>query len=328
MRMLTDKLFRDVLYRPAAAEEADELLIVSGYVTAGMVERHVEALVKGMNEGHIQRSPRISVLVGMASHGIEAVQHHGLCDVVRRFPDTVSCSYLTEGTPCHSKIFVWKKEGTPIRAFVGSANYTISGFGLSQREAVAEADPRVALEYHENLMQRSIPCTSPQVKTSIKLMRTRNPEDFADEDAVVLSLLATTGDRKNDTHGRAGLNWGQRPGRNPNQAYIPIPKPIRDLSFFPPIGERFTALTDDGQSLILVVAQQYGKALHTTIDNSELGRYFRERIGVPSGTFITRQHLLDYGRHDVGFYRIDSETYQMDFRPNIHPVETLERLES
>lgn len=64
------------------------------------------------------------------------------------------------------------------------------------------------------------------------------------------------------------------------------------------------------------------------MDNSELGRYFRKRIGVPSGTFVTRQHLLDYGRHDVGFYRIDPETYQMDFQPNIHPVETHERLES
>ena len=245
----------------------------------------------------------------------------------RRFPDTVSCSYLTEGTPCHSKVFVWKKEGTPIRAFVGSANYTISGFESSQREAVAEADPRVASEYHEYLMQQSIPCTASQVETLVKLMRT-NPKDFADEDAVVLSLLATTGERKNDTHGRGGLNWGQRPRRDPNEAYIPIPKSIIDLSFFPPHGERFTALTDDGQSLILVVAQQDGKALETTMDNSELGRYFRKRLGVPLGTFVTRQHLLDYGRYDVGFYRIDSETYQMDFRPNIHPVETLERLES
>ena len=198
----------------------------------------------------------------------------------RRFPDTVNCSYLTEGNPCHSKVFVRKKEGTPIRAFV------------------------------------------------VKLMRTNTPEDCANEDAVVLPLLATKGNRKNDTHARAGLNWGQRAKRNQNEAYIPIPKSIRDLSFFPPRRKRFTALTDDGQSLILVVAQQYGKALHTTMDNSELGRYFRKRIGVPSGTFITRQHLLDYGRHDVGFYRIDSETYQMDFRPNIHPVETLERLES
>ena len=76
------------------------------------------------------------------------------------------------------------------------------------------------------------------------------------------------------------------------------------------------------------MAQQDGKALHTTIDNSELGRYFRKRLGVPSGEFVTHQHLLDYGRHDVGFYRIDSETYQMDFEPNLEPLETLERLES
>lgn len=313
--------------RPAAVDGADELVIVSGYVTAGMLEQHIEALTTGVIEGRIQEMPRIDVLVGMAGYGVEAVQHQGLCDIVTRFQETVSCSYVVRGIPCHSKVFVWKKEGIPVRGFVGSANYTISGFGSSQREAVVETDPVAASKYCFRLAQDAMPCTDSEIETLVKIMRTRDVAEFADEDAVVLSLLATKGERKDDTHDRAGLNWGQRPGRNPDEAYIPIPKAVRDSSFFPPIGERFTALTDDGQSLILVVAQQYGKALQTTMDNSELGRYFRKRIGVPLGKFVTRQHLVNYGRTDVGFYRIDPETYQMDFRPNLGPIETLERLE-
>ncbi len=327
MQIVRGGLFREVLMRPAANEEADELLVVSGYVSASMLEQHLEALQKGVAEGRIATLPKITVVVGMVQAGIEAAQHQGICDVVRRFPETVSCFYLTRGNPCHSKVFIWKKRGMPIRAFVGSANYTMLGFGASQRETVADADPDATLEHHASLIDQSIPCTDAGVETSVKLMNTKPPEDGAYEDAATLPLLATKGDRKGNTHLKAGLNWGQRNGRDPNQAYIPIPKPVRDRSFFPPIGSRFTALTDDGQSLILVVAQQYGKAIHTTMDNSELGRYLRRRIGVRSGEFVTRQHLTGYGRHDVGFYRIDLETYHMDFRPNLQPIDTLERLE-
>lgn len=327
MQVVSGKLTREILMRPAANEKADELFIVSGYVSASMLEQHLEALQKGVAEERIAALPKITIVVGMAQVGIEAAQHHGLCAVVRRFPETVNCSYLIRGNPCHSKVFVWKKNEIPIRAFVGSANYTMTGFGTSQRETVVEANPDEVLKYHELLTDQSIPCTDAGVETSVKLMHTKPPEDVADEDTAILSLLATTGGRKGETHPKAGLNWGQRDGRDPNQAYIPIPKSVRDRSFFPPIGKRFTALTDDGQSLILVVAQQYGKALHTTMDNSELGRYLRRRLGVRSGEFVTRQHLTDYGRHDVGFYRIDLETYHMDFRPNLQPIDTLERLE-
>lgn len=327
MQVVRGSLFREILMRPAANEEADELLIVSGYVSAGMLEQHLEALREGVKEGRVAKLPRIDVVVGMAQVGIEAPQHHALCKIVGQFHETASCSYLTRGNPCHSKVFVWKKKGIPTRAFVGSANYTLTGFGDSQRETVVEADPDAVLKHHESLIDQSIPCTDAEVETSVKLMHTKPPEDVADEDAATLSLLATKGDRKGDTHLKAGLNWGQRNDRDPDQAYIPIPKLVRDQSFFPPIGERFTVLTDDGQSLILVVAQQYGKALHTTMDNSELGRYFRKRLGVRSGEFVTRQHLTGYGRHDVGFYRIDPETYHMDFRPNLQPIDTLERLE-
>lgn len=327
MRILTGALFREILIRPTAVGGADELTILSGYVTAGMLERHVEELKKGVSEERIGQLPRIEIVVGMASHGIEIVQHRGLCDMVRRFQGMINCSYLVRGNPCHSKVFVWKRKGVPVRAFVGSANYTISGFGSSQREAVAEADPYIANQYCETLIRQSMPCTAPETETLVKLMETRDVTEFADEDSVILSLLITRGKRKGDTHHKGGLNWGQRDRRNPDEAYIPIPKAVRDSSFFPPREQRFTALTDDGQSLILVVAQQDGKALHTTMDNSELGRYFRARIGVPKGEFVTRQHLLNYGRTNVGFYRIDPETYQMDFRPNLGPTETLERLE-
>jgi hypothetical protein len=72
-------------------------------------------------------------------------------------------------------------------------------------------------------------------------------------------------------------------------------------------------LTDDGKELICVRAQDNGKGLHTTLNNSLMGEYFRYRLGLPSGSFVRKKDLLKYGRTDVDFYKIDDETYLLDF---------------
>jgi hypothetical protein len=65
--------------------------------------------------------------------------------------------------------------------------------------------------------------------------------------------------------------------------------------------------------MICVRAQDGGKGLHTTLNNSLLGTYFRYRLGVKEGEFVTKEHLLKYGRTDVTFYKIDNENYLLDF---------------
>ena len=115
---------------------------------------------------------------------------------------------------------------------------------------------------------------------------------------------------------RSGLNWGQRPEehREPNQAYIHLPSPVYKTSFFPPKTVTFTVLTDDSKTLICTRAQEkYGKAIHTPQNNSLIGEYFRNRLGVANGAPITIEDLHRYGRTDVDFYKIDEETYYMDF---------------
>jgi len=112
---------------------------------------------------------------------------------------------------------------------------------------------------------------------------------------------------------RSGLNWGQRPGRNPNQAYLAIPREIQRLSFLPEVGQQFTVDTDDGHRFTMVRTQSNGKALETPGDNSLLGRYFRSRIGVESGRLVTATHLRRYGRTSVDIYRISGTHYRLDF---------------
>ena len=84
--------------------------------------------------------------------------------------------------------------------------------------------------------------------------------------------------------------------------------------FFPPRGQPFTVCTDDGFSFVLVVAQQGNKALHSTQDNSILGSYFRRRLKIRPGQYVEKKHLLEYGRTEVTFTKIDDENYFMDFK--------------
>ena len=114
----------------------------------------------------------------------------------------------------------------------------------------------------------------------------------------------------------SGLNWGQRPGRNPDQAYLPVPAAIQRQSFFPEIGVTFMVLTDDGWQFACVRAQQNGKAIHS-VKNSEMGSYFRQRLGVKPGELVTLQRLLHFGRTWVDFYRQDSNTFHLDFSPHL-----------
>ena len=78
-------------------------------------------------------------------------------------------------------------------------------------------------------------------------------------------------------------------------------------------GRHFAAVTDDRHQLILRVEQQSDKAITTPLRNSDLGEYFRNRLGLPNGAFVTRADLDRYGRTDVVFLKLDEETYYMDF---------------
>ena len=61
------------------------------------------------------------------------------------------------------------------------------------------------------------------------------------------------------------------------------------------------------------MAQQNRKGIHTPEDNSLLGRYFRKRLGLPSGAQVKKADLEKYGRSDVTIFKIDGDLYLLDF---------------
>ena len=112
---------------------------------------------------------------------------------------------------------------------------------------------------------------------------------------------------------RSGLNWGQRPGREPNQAYLPVPVDIQRSGFLPERGEDFLIECDDGEILKCVRAQANGKAIQTSGNNAILGIYFRKRLNVRSGYVVTIDHLYRYGRLSVDLILKNNYRYFLDF---------------
>lgn len=303
--MITDKLYERVLLDPAQAG-SDTLYVVSGYATSAMVKRHLAALPPNIS---------LKVIVGMVPRdGIGQSNHSGFCHLARTvYPSRFKCSYLQAKTPVHSKMYAWFRGDSPQAGYVGSANYTQQAFLQKQGEAMEKAPPGEIRQYFHELRKYSCYCTHPDAEGVVR--RDAHTDSVADEESrdtqqkETLSLL----DRKGKMHQKSGLNWGQREGREPNQAYIGIPREIYESGFFPERGVYFTIHTDDGQVIIAARRQDDGKAIHSTENNSIFGEYFRRRIGVPLGDPVTKADLEKYGQTEVTFYKIDDENYYMDF---------------
>lgn len=103
-----------------------------------------------------------------------------------------------------------------------------------------------------------------------------------------------------------GLNWGQREGRDLNQAYVQLKPEIYKSNFFPKKPEQFSVSTDDGENLNMVRAQKTdeGTALQTPADNALFGRYLRKRMGLESGEQITKNDIVRYGCFALTFFKI------------------------
>ncbi len=317
--MLTEELFESVLIRPVHYFGADTLHVVSGYATAAFMESHVNELV---NSGFVIS---VDLVIGMArKDGISSIQHKAFCEYCDSGEDDhlYRCSYLCEGKPVHSKVYIWCRQQEPVVAFLGSANYTYNGFSGAVGDSVALINPFMAINYFRTVKQNSIDCNHAHIDNVVKVFDTEEYTRRArpivvvdsqlegDEKRVKLSLLT----REGEVHQRSGLNWGQRDGRNANQAYIPIPASIyANSNFFPPREVKFTVMSDDGEIFTVARAQDGGKALHTPYNNAQLGSYFRKRMGLEPGQFVTKDNLLNYGRTHVEFTKLSDEEFIMDF---------------
>lgn len=323
--MISDDLFKKVLINPAK-NGCNELYIVSGYATSAMAFHHLDLLKT------LDKDISINLLVGMCpTDGISLSNHRGFQQLMEKdFPTNFKCSYIMKNPSVHSKTYSWFSDDKPVFGFVGSANYTQNAFGNKQRELVGSCDPVESKVYFDSLIDDSIYCIHSETENFVKVfhdkyyLRRKKAkellpeieeieafEDIAGLASLKVSLLDRTGEIQN----KAGLNWGQRKGRDPNQAYIQLSPDVYKSNFFPLKTIHFTVLTDDDKTLICTRAQKndFGATIETPHNNSLLGEYFRNRLGLPNGSFVKTQDLINYGRTDVTFYKIDDENYYLDF---------------
>ncbi len=321
--MFADNLFDNILINPIN-QGADHLHVVSGYATAAMAFHHINYT---RSQGH---DIKVDLIVGMCPNdGLSVSNHKGFKKLVEDdFSGVFECSYIMSPPAVHSKVYIWTKDDQPLLGFAGSANYTQNAFRSKQREAMATCNANAAFDYFQHLLIDTIYCKHNDAENFIQLYKDNysrkkkqiieqgefeetTPDHIVGLPQVTISLLANDGSLPI----RSGLNWGQRSeqNRDPNQAYIRLPASVYHTDFFPENTIRFTVLTDDGKTIICTRAQQNGKAIHTPHNNSLIGEYFRNRLGLASGVLVTENNLAAYGRSDITFYKIDDETYYMDF---------------
>tara|TARA_B100000401_G_C52451850_1_gene552328 strand:- start:10 stop:663 length:654 start_codon:yes stop_codon:yes gene_type:complete len=216
---------------------------------------------------------------------------------------------------------------------IGSANYSQNGLiNNTQKELLYKIDNshcNMVDTYISSLLKDSILCSDDNAIDLIKLggglHSVKSVEiDISNGSAIEIpsinnyqgyriSLL----DRRGNVPQRSNLNWGQRPDqkREPNQAYIKVPSSMQNIGFFPDRYNHFIIqdLNDDDMVFMAVRAQDNGKAIHSSENNSIIGKLFRNKLGVDLGSPIKLEHLINYGKTYIDFYKVDDETFLINF---------------
>lgn len=202
---------------------------------------------------------------------------------------------------------------------------------------MTDCNSKEAEDYFNMLINDTILATDSSVKEKIKFSKSKIIDSEIDEDNLEnlswnmfenktpldvckISLLTAAG---KETGYGSGLNWGIRKNgtkRDLDQAYIPYNVQDRKDGFFPLKADSnmknnplFKVVPKDFPPFFMRVAQQGNKGLHSAENNALLGKFFRQKLGIPSGTFITKEMLEGYGKTYVVFKKYENNIYVLDF---------------
>ena len=123
--MILNNIAKTILFNPLS-KDVNELYIVSGYATPTMLSWYIKNLY------HKTQAPiKIYLLVGMVPFdGISVSVHEGFIHLMQdELPpeiERLECSYIYDAPAVHSNLFIWAKDGSPVLAFAGSANFVQS----------------------------------------------------------------------------------------------------------------------------------------------------------------------------------------------------------
>lgn len=324
-----------ILLNPAKELGCTSLRIITGYTDIECIYKHL------INLADIGKNNKFSVdmILGMTnSPGISKKKHEDINRLIMNIKDNKGmpnfvCRYKILGKEIHSKVYIWLKNNEPLIAFCGSANYSMNAF-FKHRECMTDCDSKKAEQYFEQLLSDTILATDPLVLQKIKFSKKKQLTSEIDKynlenitwnmfsnkkplDVCTISLLTSDG---TGTGNVSGVNWGQRGGRNSDEAYIPYNSQDKKEGFFPLKTDEkekhnplFKVIAQDFSPFLMRVAQEGNKGLHSAENNSLLGQFIRKRLGVPRGTFITKEMLEKYGKTYVEFRKYADDIFLLYF---------------
>ena len=298
---------------------ANRLCILSHSATPSMASW----LLKTYEEQEIEGISVELIITFGEDQGMPSVlenYHNGFKELQRAFrqgcgtANSFSCSYNIGRTMPKLNFYIWLHGENPVEAFSCSYDFTQQSILRNGSGYITNSAPFFAYGLCEKAVDDSLYCDNSEVEEYVVITVKRIPiiADLPENDKNLIKLSLVT-ERTGEPGAKSGLNWGQRAGRNHNEAYIPLPREIALSGFFPLNKQHFLVVTDDHHSLQLRVEQQNDKAITTPASNAQLGEYFRNRLGLANGAQVTKADLEAYGRSDVSFYKIDDEQYYMDF---------------
>jgi len=314
--MLFTENLEEIIFQRHELVESDELIVISGYVGPKPIQR-------------LHSLPFYSkVIYGMyGAEGIQKTLHNSLL-ILQDSIENINIFYSK--LPVHSKCYAWRNKGQIVHALVGSANFSTNGLTTPYREILAETtrDTFSPLnDYISRVLNNSISCLELAVEDILVASATK---------ICFLTLLGKDGEVQN----AAGLNWGQNPANHTTKSDAYIKIRVQDVSqfseLFPPKqmnplrfdgrgrmhrhNDAIEILWDDGVNMdgLLFGNQKidgvlYPKQITSFPHASEMGIYFRNRLGVPIDQPIRKHHLLKYGRTDVEVSKISEGVYKFDF---------------
>ena len=306
------------LFFDSIPREADQFIALTGYVGLSPIQ---ELLTLPMEN---------TVIFGMFK------EQHNL-DLHRRLSDLTiaenNVSVVYPEITCHSKCYIWLTNNKPIKGLIGSANFSTNGLYNDFRESLFEVDTNqlpVLKGYIDIILDSCFSSADWQEKSE-----PNSEESNGNPEASQICEMVLYDPRTGETQPAHGLNWGLAEGSNvrPDDANIPIRVDHikKHPTLFPPktpnpekkrgdLVDVVELVWDDG--LIMkcrlegsqpVNGVKYPKQIASAPHKDELGKYLRDRLGLESGTRISRSHLMRYGRDTVSISKMSDGMYFCNF---------------
>ena len=321
------KNLEEIIFNRHKNVPADELIILSGYIGPEPVMRLKDLPFP------------VTLVYGMyASEGIREQLHNKLLTIQEKQANT---KIFYSQIPVHSKCYIWLNDKKINNAFVGSANFSVSGLENDYKESLAEitTDSYTALsDYYLYVLSNARRCDDLDPKFKYQSFMKGRPNcsvKIADDPySAIINLL-----KNDEVPEKSGLNWGIADGHvTLGDAYIPLHKEtiLSHPGLIPPKqgfanqnvagakknrqNDAVEFIWDDGevmQGLLegnnSINGLNYPKQMCSSPNKNILGKYLRKRLGVPLDYRITKQDLLRYGRTNIKITLLGEGIYGLDF---------------